>query len=164
MEQRTRDYYIAYDRFANNKVLLRLRNSSIETPTFIKLKYTDDIALKLDICNYAIYDYILNSTYAHLEDASKVKVMVLASYYYEDQYCSEIVPYEDLDYIVNKSKEMGTEIGHRLKTFSVGAINCDIPQNYASVIEFKDLNPVETIFDSLEEYYKYDEDLLCHLV
>ena len=165
MEPRTRNYYIGYDRFANNKVLLRLRNSSIEAPTFIKLKYTDDIALKLDICNYAIYDYIINSTYADsTNNVSDLKVMVLVSYYYEDQYRSEIVPYEDINYIVNKSKEMGTIIGHRLKTLSLGAINSDIPQNYASVIEFKDLDSNKTIFNSLEEYYKYDEDLLCHLV
>ena len=166
MALRTRDYYIGCFRFADNKVLLKLRNGSEENPLFIKLKYTDDIALRLDICNMAINDYVQNSAYKTSEDSTKLKLMVCASYFYDNQYRSEIVPYEDIDYIINKSKEMNTMIGSRMKTIMLGVIDSEIPQNYASVIEFKDISNTKDkyIFNSLEEYYKYDEDLLCHLV
>ena len=167
--ERIRDYCVGYDKYDDNKVLLRIRNASSEDINlYVKVKYENDVSFYLDICNYVVLEYALASEYGNLEGKSNedIRLMMAVSYYdpSNNQYKCEIFPYDDIHLIKDICKEHNVAVGTTLKTILMGAMDSSIPQNYISTIEFSKIDSTSNIAYTLEEYYKNDESILCHLV
>ena len=166
--ERIRDYCVGYDKYHDNKVLVRIRNvASEDVNLYVKVKYENDISFYLDICNYVVLEYALASEYGNLEGKSNedIRLMMAVSYYTsDDEYKCEIFPYDDIHLIKNICEEYNVAIGTTLKTILIGALDSSIPQNYISTIEFSKIDSRNNIAYTLEEYYKNDETILCHLV
>ena len=166
--ERTRDYCIGYDKYSDGKVALRIRNTASENVNlYVKVRYENDVSLYLDICNYVVLEYALASEYGNTESKSNedIKLMIAVSYYTQDgEFKCEILPYDNMHLIDNIYEEYNVTIGTTLKTMLIGALDSSIPQNYISNIEFSNIDNRNNIAHALEEYYKNDETILCHLV
>ncbi len=165
--EKSKEYRISYNKFADNKYDIKIRNSnsnSIDIYTGTKPD-ADDIVMRLAIAVNCVVDYI-NS----LDRFKTGELSLMAAIVYHsqstDEYCIEISKYSDLNSIVSSIKQSeNTVIGKTMTVALIGGLNAsELPVNFISKAEFKDIDYKMVPCSTLEEYYKSNESLLCRLV
>ena len=155
----SKQYSFGYERYVN-KSFVRFRNTKADIINYLS-SVTDDVAMKLDIINHCVCDYLTNCGLYNInaKNQNTAKNMVVISYFKDGNYHIKFCEYNNASNLIDSIiASENVAVNSSLKTLVLGLMSGSMPIDVFSraIIE---RTPIKSglAFTNLKEFFKNEE-------